>query len=452
MARYALSAALVAAATAAASPTGLGLTNSCSCLDVLLSELQVYPLVTPFCSSYLSTSTVTESTTVTASEHTVTLTSTVTASPVTETSTVESTTEVESTTTLTERPTTTTTVTQTSISTVSCISGATTLTVSSIYSTYPSAVVGSLQARNVVPSLSLPSIPLPTPTPIFLDSLVGSIISSACNCLSVPAKTFTTTETTTVAPGTITSTTEVTTTPTTVVDVTVVCPQTTTVTTTTTGPPATQTVTVIEVVPTSAGLQLALNWYYYYSSADYNSNNPGFDPQDFNNPDYEYTGYLQSVSDFHSVDYSTSTSSTECQLPSLSITVDCAQAAVVMQGYMWPKSGPGPYNLSTSDEIDNALYVWHGEKAYRNYTAANADYVAQRWGAPLQTQGGSVIIDFAPGELVPVTFIWANGGGPGQALLTITDPAGVAHPNTTGFFLPANATGSCIDYVDPFSP
>lgn len=51
---------------------------------------------------------------------------------------------------------------------------------------------------------------------------------------------------------------------------------------------------------------------------------------------------------------------------------------------------------------------------------------------------------------MPFTFMWANGGGPGEALLTITDPAGNQYADTTGFFVPANST--CPGYVDPFSP
>jgi hypothetical protein len=127
-----------------------------------------------------------------------------------------------------------------------------------------------------------------------------------------------------------------------------------------------------------------------------------------------------------------------------------------MQGYLWAKEGPGNYTLVTSGLIDDVFYAWHGAKAYSDYQKDNYDYLANSYNA----QNGYIVsraqnfgratVQVGVGELVPVTFIWANGGGPGQAYLNIIDPAGNTHMDTSGFFVPANS--SCPGYVDPFSP
>ncbi|RLL96747.1 hypothetical protein CFD26_104275 [Aspergillus turcosus] len=80
--------------------------------------------------------------------------------------------------------------------------------------------------------------------------------------------------------------------------------------------------------------------------------------------------------------------------------------------------------------IDNVFYVWHGTKAYSDYQKDNYDYLAAtfteldgniNW---LNPHGGSVTVQVGVGELVPFTFMWANGGFRGRASLTITDLLG----------------------------
>ena len=132
-----------------------------------------------------------------------------------------------------------------------------------------------------------------------------------------------------------------------------------------------------------------------------------------------------------------------CSLPA---NEPCEFVCIVIQGYLWAKNGPGNYTLSSSTATDNAFFAWHGTKAYSDYQNSNYDYLAGDY----IPQAGSVTVSVGVGELVPFTFMWANGGGPGKALLTITDPSGKQYADTTGFFVPANST--CPGYVDPFSP
>jgi hypothetical protein len=209
-------------------------------------------------------------------------------------------------------------------------------------------------------------------------------------------------------------------------------------------PTATSTVTTTTTsyTPVPTNTRLGLNWYYYYSSQNYF---PGhaitFDPQSFNSPKYNFSGYVQNVGSFGTVNYP-STDHT-CKPP---VNAPCTWVCIVIQGYLWAKEGPGNYTLSSGANTDNAFYAWHGTKAYSDYQKNNYDYLAGDY----IKQAGSVTVHVGVGELVPFTFMWVNGGGPGQAYLTITDPAGKAHADTTGFFVPANST--CPGYTDPFSP
>jgi hypothetical protein len=204
------------------------------------------------------------------------------------------------------------------------------------------------------------------------------------------------------------------------------------------------TTTTTSYTPVPTNTQLGLNLYYYYSSQNYF---PGhaitFNPQTFNSPNYNFGGYAESIASFHTVAYPTSSSNTVCNLPS---NEPCEFVCIVIQGYFWAEEGPGNCTLSSSTAIDNAFFACHGTKAYSDYQNSNYDYLA----GDCIPQAGSVTISAGVGELVPFTFMCANGGGPGEALLTITDPAGKKYANTTGFFVPATST--CPGYVDPFSP
>lgn len=192
-------------------------------------------------------------------------------------------------------------------------------------------------------------------------------------------------------------------------------------------------------MPTNA--DLGLNWYYYPSPSAFQGSLP-FSAQEFNNPNYNFSGYIQNVRDFHTgLAWSTTETNYTCSL----VNADCGLVGVIFQGYLWAAQGPGNYTLSSDDNSDNAFLVWHGSNAYSNYENSNYDYQAN-----YPSTSGSVTINVSTGELVPITLLWANGGGPGQADLSITSPAGTTYSNTSGFFVPANST--CQGYTDPFSP
>ena len=73
-----------------------------------------------------------------------------------------------------------------------------------------------------------------------------------------------------------------------------------------------------------------------------------------------------------------------------------------------------------------------GTKAYGNgWNYDNADYVVE---FPSQ---GSVNVQLAAGEAVPVTIYFENAGGTGQTDYEIVTPDRTAHLDTTPFFVGA---------------
>ena len=104
---------------------------------------------------------------------------------------------------------------------------------------------------------------------------------------------------------------------------------------------------------------------------------------------------------------------------------------MIYQGYLFAASGGGTYTITSPvNYIDDVGLAWAGVKTLGNdWNYGNADYVAEHPG------GGSVTITLVAGEALPVTFFWANVGGPGQSAFSVITPDGVQHDDTTGFYV-----------------
>lgn len=204
---------------------------------------------------------------------------------------------------------------------------------------------------------------------------------------------------------------------------------------------ATTTTTTTSYTPVPTNTDKGLNWYYYNNTQGYGGSSP-FNPQVFNNPNYNYSGYVENVRSFHTgLAWSTTETNYTCSF----VDADCGLVVIIFQGYLWAAHGAGNYTLSSDYDSDNSFIVWHGSNAYSNYQNSNYDYQAN-----YPSTSGSVTINVAVGQFVPLTMLWNNWGGPGLADLSITSPAGTVYSDTTGFFVPANST--CRGYTDPFSP
>ena len=119
--------------------------------------------------------------------------------------------------------------------------------------------------------------------------------------------------------------------------------------------------------------------------------------------------------------------------------------SMVMQGYFFAKSA-GKYIFSSGDGVDNQLLFYTRETALGagTWTRQNADYDAIRINTG--TTSGSKTLELVEGEIVPITIVWINGGGPGWAKIKLTTPDDVEHLSTAGFFsLPCPKS----DFVTP---
>lgn len=122
-----------------------------------------------------------------------------------------------------------------------------------------------------------------------------------------------------------------------------------------------------------------------------------------NNPNYNFSGYIENVGDFHTgATYSTSSNDYICNVPA---GEDCQYVDIVFQGFLGAADGPGNYTLSSGDGSDNDFTVWHGINAYGNYLNSNYDYLAD-----YPSYAGNITISVDIGELVPVTMLWLNAG------------------------------------------
>ncbi|KAF9630898.1 hypothetical protein BFW01_g1769 [Lasiodiplodia theobromae] len=362
----------------------------CSLNNNIVTALKQQSTATSYCSSYLSIATKTLSTTstVTPTSVHVTTTSTVTGDPyiTTETATETTSTDLYVTSTVVETDTTTLTLT-TSTVTLSCLSSAYTAAATTSASNEKRGNVQN-QKANVQPPKQLQranvaqnqraKVAQPRANvqkPACLPSTwAAPAISSACSCLSIPTPSTTTTITTTLVAGTVTDT-------------------------------ATQTLTPTE---TSSGFT---STYFKTASVD-------------------FSGTLEDV-DFSSPNWPSG--SRYITLPGNS-QFDSAYAAVLMNGF-FVAPVTGTYTISSSSSsIDNWGYLWKGDVAYSTWSDSNTAYQASRTGAGYI--GGRTSFTLSAGDAIPMTLLWANGGGVGQSTFIITLPSGSTVSDSTGYFAP----------------
>ena len=106
---------------------------------------------------------------------------------------------------------------------------------------------------------------------------------------------------------------------------------------------------------------------------------------------------------------------------------------MIFQGYLYASAGAGSYSIiSEAGVLDDTGLVWHGTEAYgSSWNYDNADYVA------ILPSGGSVTLELAAGEAVPITIFYANQNGPGTSNFEIVTPDGTVNTDTTPFFVGA---------------
>jgi hypothetical protein len=185
------------------------------------------------------------------------------------------------------------------------------------------------------------------------------------------------------------------------------------------------TVTQLVTQPTvSAG---GLSYYQYFNPSGYGGDDgdTGLSSTNFNNTGYAASGTIQNL------DAAVSDSSYYCTLPDGTYFY-CYQASIVFQGYFYAAEA-GLYTFEGTPVNDNFLYMWHGDTAYSAWDDSNYDFQQEFPG------DAAISLALTAGQVLPVTFLWTNTGGPGRLALEITTPDGTVYDDTTGFFVPACA-------------
>ncbi|KAI1873855.1 uncharacterized protein JN550_003124 [Neoarthrinium moseri] len=383
----------------------------CKVNVVVISALKKDAAATSYCSSYLSIPTLTYTATATATPSSVYTTTPTTitgdATTATTTSTATTTTDITTTETVTETITDITTLT-TSTSTLTCLNSAYTA----------STPVGTILKRGVVASK-------PTCLP---TTWASAAVSTACSCLSIPTPSTTTTVTQTLVPGTITVTSTDVLTPivtaTETTTSTVTNTQTETITT-----QSTTTLTAYAEATTIASNGIAYSKFTHSYNAD--SSSSGFTSTAFKSLTADWTGSLQSLS------FSTPNWPGGSQYLTLSDHAAFleTQAALLLQGFFIAQQS-GTYTFySSRDYIDNWGYLWTGDAAYSSWDDTNTAFQASRTGAGYY--GGSSSVTLNAGDAIPLTWLWANGGGVARSYFMITAPDGTSTTDSTGYFVQA---------------
>ncbi|KAK5989411.1 hypothetical protein PT974_10930 [Cladobotryum mycophilum] len=389
-----------------AAPGGV---DFCKLNPVVIGLLKHYPAATPYCSSFLgiTTKTVTSYKTKYPPDVTATRVVSLTGDPIVATVSATQTIVVDSTPTVTKYQTVTDYITVTTTDTLSCLNKA---------YTAPAEVT-------VVVKRGYPA-PKPTCIP---KGWANGAISNACKCLSLPTPTVTDYKYKTADAVTKTSFSTTTIRP--------LITTTATVQKTQTNVGATKTITLrktVTVTKNVAATEIATNDLSYRRyTHTYNANlaSPGFTSSFFKNAVPVASGKLANLA-FISPNWPSGSSI--LTFPSTP-AFDSAQSAIVFHGFFLAKES-GQYTFSSNAAtVDNWESIWLGDVAFSDWNDSNAGFKAQRIGSG--TQGGTTTITLTKGSAIPITYLWANGGGPARSDLTVTTPGGTKVEGGVGYWV-----------------
>lgn len=360
--------------------------------------------------------------------------STLTASTVTSTVVSEQLRSSEATVTSTEVSfsTTTTTLTMTTLM-LSCLDSAYTANAASSASSAAASSSSSAASLLSAPDKRAPPPVVGTPAELPAD-WPQSAISHICSCLALPTPTTTNTVTISLEPSIEVVTSTVTYTPSATVTSSFVSVSTSTYTSVSVS--VSVVVETAYATATTIATTGAAAYRRYDAPYDANVDDSGFTSNYFgpgnpSRPTVLSSGSLASLT-FSTPDWPGS--DTYLYLDD-GDTFDSSQAALLIQGFFVARQSGTYYLSSSGDYIDNYGYLWTGDVAYSAWNDDNTAFQASRTGAGYY--GGSVAITLNQGDAIPITWLWANGGGVGQSWFVVTSPDGSSTSDTTGFLVPA---------------
>ncbi|KAI5920471.1 GLEYA domain-containing protein [Camillea tinctor] len=388
----------------------------------VIGALQKDAKATAFCSSYLSLPPASSTTTVTVSPTGISATVTTTGLPETVIATVTQTATADITVTgiIYETETVTTTVTE-PVS-LTCLSSAYTAPAVSA-----ATLTAAIQQRGESKPTCIPS------------DWKAPYISKACSCLDLSD--CDATVTVTLPAGTVTQTVIPTITNTVSASTTVTNTISTGVTSTTT---VTSTFTASPTVLVASGARYRK--YTHPFSGD-NPSAPAFNSSYFKTATPDFRGILENLSFSSPAWPSSDISVTLADRPGAPF--DGTSAGVLLQGFFLAPA-TGTYVLGTSSrQIDNWGYAWvsddgDDEVAYAEWDDGNTAFRGTGPNLSGPETVWSTQVTLNAGDAIPLTYLWANGGGPSNSWFSITRPDGSATSDTTGFFVPACGDGDEI--------
>lgn len=175
-----------------------------------------------------------------------------------------------------------------------------------------------------------------------------------------------------------------------------------------------------------------ISYRKYTSSFNANVASSGFTSSFFKNKNPEFRGVLQSLT-FSTPSWPTG--STFLTLADRTISFESSQSALLFNGFFIAKE-TGTYTFtSLGNAIDNWGYLWLGDVSYSDWNDDNAAFKASRTGAG--NFGGSSSMTMSKGDVIPLMWLWENGGSVAQSYLSITTPGGVTTTDPTGYFVQA---------------
>ncbi|KAI0597532.1 GLEYA domain-containing protein [Biscogniauxia sp. FL1348] len=383
----------------------------CQLNSAVIEALQQDVAGTAFCSSYLSLppASTTTTVTVTPSGDGASATVTTTGLPETVNATVTRTATADITVTGVIYKTKTVTTTVTKPVSLTCLSSAYTAPTASSMTAVIQQRAGEIDKPTCIP----PEWPAP-------------YISKACSCLDLSGCDATVTKT--LPAGTVTQTVIPTVTNTISASTTITNTISTRVTSTTT---VTSTITATPTVLAARGARYRKYTHQFPSSS--------FNASYYKSATPDFTGVLENLSFASPAWPSADVTLTLADRPGAPF--DASYAALLLQGFFRAPAA-GAYVLGTSAaQLDNWGYLWVGADAYAAWDDDNAAFKAA---GPGGAAVWNTTLTLAAGEAVPLTWLWANGGGPAQSYFRITKPDGSSTTDTTGYFVPA-----CGDDVFP---
>ncbi|CAK7206636.1 hypothetical protein SEUCBS139899_009437 [Sporothrix eucalyptigena] len=285
-----------------------------------------------------------------------------------------------------------------------------------------------IYGRVVEPRLISSSAPASPSEPAAIPaSWPAASASKVCSCLSIPTPSTTSTVTVSLAPSLVSVTSTATETPHTTVTSSSI-----EISISTSTYLSTSVSVVIETAYATATTIVANGAAYRRYNCPYNGDTT---PTTFTSSSFN----PESGAEVLSTGYENSLSFTNWDTDGVHLTTssgdvfDATQAALVLQGFFVARE-TGTYTFSTTGSyIDNWGYLWTGDVSYADWNDGNADFL----GIWLGTGTYETEVTMNEGDAIPFTWLWANGGGPGQSYFVVTSPDGTQTTDSSPFLVQA---------------